>query len=81
MTWVYLTNDERNKISRKSGPYIVDGWEPHEDAVRKANPRKTWNGLSDEERNQIMYQALKSKPVYMSHVFAAIEEKLKERNP
>ena len=80
MTWVYLTNDERNKISRKSGPYIVDGWEPHEAAVRQANPRETWHGLSSDERKAIMDEALKSKPVYMSRVFAAVEEKLKERN-
>ena len=80
MTWVYLTNDERNKISRKSGPYIIGGWEPHEVAVRQANPRETWHGLSSEERKAIMDEALKSKPVYMYQVFATIEEKLKERN-
>ena len=81
MTWVYLTDNERNQISYKSGPYIVDSWEPHEAAVRKVNPRETWHGLSDAERKAIMDEALKSKPVYMYKVFATIEEKLKERNP
>jgi hypothetical protein len=81
MTWVFLTDAERNKISYESGPYIVDGWEPHEAAVRKANPRETWHGLSSDERQTIMDEALKSKPVYMYQVFATIEEKLKERNP
>ena len=81
MTWVYLTNDERNRISYKSGPYIADSWGPHEAAVRKVNPRETWRGLTQDERKAIMDEALKSKPVYMSQVFATIEEKLKERNP
>ena len=80
MTWVYLTDNERNQISYKSGPYIADSWGPHEAAVRKVNPRETWHGLSDEERKAIMDEVMKSKPVYMSHVFAAVEEKLKERN-
>jgi predicted Fe-S protein YdhL (DUF1289 family) len=80
MTWVFLTDTERNKISRESGPYIVDGWEPHEAAVRKANPRNTWHGLSADERKAIMDAALKSKPIYMSKVYATVEEKLKEKN-
>jgi predicted Fe-S protein YdhL (DUF1289 family) len=80
MTWIFLTDAERNKISRESGPYIVDAWEPHEAAVRKVNPRETWHGLSADERKAIMDEALKVKPIYMSKVYATVEERLKEKN-
>jgi hypothetical protein len=80
MTWVFLTDAERNKISYESGPYIADGWEPHEAAVRQVNPREAWQGLSADERKAIMDEALKSKPIYMKQVFATVEERLREKN-
>jgi predicted Fe-S protein YdhL (DUF1289 family) len=79
MTWVFLTDAERNKIAYESGPYIVDGYEPHEAAVRQRNPRDNWQGLTKEERKAINDSL--PKPMYMKHLFAAIEAKLKERNP
>lgn len=78
--WVFLTDAERNKISYESRPYVADGYEPHEAAVRQRNPRQDWNGLTADERRQIMNEALKSRPVYMARVFAEIETKLKEKN-
>ena len=80
MTWVFLTDKVRNEISYKSGPYVVDGWEPHEAAVRQVNPRDTWHSLSNDERKAIMDEELKSKPVYMRRVFAKAEDLLKEKN-
>ena len=78
MTWVFLTKAERNKIAHDSGPYIVDGYEPHEAAVRQRNPRDNWRGLTNEARKEIL-DGMK-KPLYMHDLYAAIEDKLKERN-
>jgi len=78
MTWVFLTDAERNKIAYKSRPYIVDGYEPHEAAVRQRNPRDNWQGLTKGERKAINDSL--PKPMYMKHLFATIEAKLKEKN-
>lgn len=78
MTWIFLTNSERDKISFKSGPYIVDGYEPHEAEVRKRNPVKKWVGLTEEERKAIL--STMKKPFYVHDLYAAIEAKLKEKN-
>lgn len=78
MTWKFLTDIERVKISRDSGPYIDDGYAPHEDAVRLANHRDDWKGLTPEERKEILNQM--PKPFYVSELFTRIEERLKDRN-
>jgi hypothetical protein len=78
MTWVFLTDTERNKISRESGPYIVDSYEPHEAIVRQHNPRDNWQGLTKEERETI--KDAMPRPFYIKTLFAAIETKLKEKN-
>lgn len=78
MTWVFLTNAEREKIALDSGPYIVDGYEPHETAVRRCNPRDDWRGLTEEERKEILNGM--RKPFYMRDLYAAIEDKLCEKN-
>lgn len=78
MTWVFLTDIERTTISRKSGPYVVDSYEPHEQAVRERNPRNEWHGLTKEER-QATVDGM-TKPFYMKDLFATIEQILKERN-
>jgi ABC-type transport system substrate-binding protein len=78
MTWVFLTNDLRNKIALKAGPYVVDSYEPHEQAVRERNPRDNWKSLTKEERKATVDGM--QKPFYMCDLFAAIEAKLKEKN-
>jgi hypothetical protein len=78
MTWIFLTDAERNKIAYESRPYIADSYEPHEAAVRQRNPRDNWQGLTREERETIK-NAL-SLPLRMKDLFAAIEAKLKEKN-
>lgn len=78
MTWVFLTSAEREKIALDSGPYIVDGYEPHEAAVRQCNPRDDWRGLTEEERKEILNGM--GKPFYMRDLYAAIEDKLCEKN-
>ena len=78
MTWVFLTKAEREKIAYDSGPYVADGYEPHEAAVRQRNPRDDWHGLTNEERKEILDGM--EKPLYMRDLYAAIEAKLKERN-
>ena len=77
-TWTFLTNTERNKISFETGPYIVDGYEPHEDVVRQRNPRSEWRGLTKEERKATLEEM--KKPFYMKDLYAAIETKLREKN-
>ena len=82
MTWVFLTDAERNKISHKAGPYIVNSYEPHEAAVRQRNPRDNWKGLTEEQRSAIV-SAIVSKmprPFYVKDMFAVIEAKLRENN-
>jgi predicted Fe-S protein YdhL (DUF1289 family) len=78
MTWVFLTNAERDKISHKAGPYIVNSYEPHEAAVRQRNHRDNWKGLTEEQRNAIATEI--PKPFFVKDVFAAIEAKLREKN-
>lgn len=78
MTWIFLTDAERNKIAYESRPYIADSYEPHEAAVQQRNPRDNWQGLTREERETIK-NAL-SLPLRMKDLFAAIEAKLKEKN-
>jgi predicted Fe-S protein YdhL (DUF1289 family) len=78
MTWVFLTNKERNKIAFDTGPYIVDGLDPHEAEVRKRNPRDDWKGLSEEERREIIDST--PTPFHMTDVYELLEEKLKEKN-
>ena len=77
-TWTFLTNTERNKIAHETGPYIVDGYEPHEDAVRQRNPRSEWRGLTKEEQKATLEEM--KKPFYMKDLYAAIETKLREKN-
>ena len=76
MTWVFLTDAERDKISHKAGPYIVNSHEPHESVVRQRNPRDNWKGLTEEQRSAIGIP----KPFFVKDVFAAIETKLQEQN-
>jgi hypothetical protein len=78
MTWVLLTNTERNKIAYVTRPYIVDCYEPHEAEVRQRNPRDDWHGLTKEERQATLAEM--EKPFYMKDLLAAIEAKLKEKN-
>ena len=78
MTWVFLTDKERDKIARDTGPYIVDGLDPHEAEVRKRNPRDDWKGLTKGERKEITDST--PKPFYMADLYALLEEKLKEKN-
>ena len=78
MTWVFLTNDLRNKIAVETGPYIVDAYEPHEQAVRERNPRDNWKSLTEEERKATVDEM--QKPFYMRDLLAAVEAKLKEKN-
>ena len=79
MTWKFLTDTERNRISHESGPYIFNGYAPHEAAVREANPRSDWKGLTPNERNALLDQM--PKPFYVAELYARIEEQLKARNP
>lgn len=76
--WVFLTDDVREKIARASSPYVADSYAPHEAEVLRQNPRENWQGLSPEERKEIVNATVK--PFYMKHLFAAIEAKLKEKN-
>jgi predicted Fe-S protein YdhL (DUF1289 family) len=76
--WVFLTDKEREKIAYDSGPYIVDGYEPHEAEVRKRNPRDDWKGLTKEERKEI--NASIPKPCRVRDIYASLEAKLKEKN-
>ena len=78
MTWIFLTDAERNKIAYESRPYIADSYEPHEAAVRQRNPRDNWQGLTKEERETIKNSM--PLPMHMKVLFAAIEAKLKEKN-
>ena len=78
MTWVFLTDAERNKISHKAVPYIVDSYEPHEAAVRQRNPRDNWKGLTEEQRSAIATGM--PKPFFVKDLLAAIEIKLQEQN-
>lgn len=80
MTWVFLTNKRRNEISHKAGPYIANSLAPHEAEVRRLNPRDNWVGLTDEERDAIKAKVLTGKVVYMQDLYAAFEERLKEKN-
>ena len=78
MTWVFLTDAERNKISHKAVPYIVNSYEPHEAAVRQRNPRDNWKGLTEEQRSAIATGM--PKPFFVKDLLAAIEIKLQEQN-
>jgi hypothetical protein len=78
MTWVFLTDAERDKISHKAGPYIVNSYEPHEAAVRQRNPRDNWKGLTEEQRSAIATGM--PKPFFVKDMFAVIETKLQEKN-
>ena len=78
MTWVFLTDKEREKIAYDAGPYVVDGLDPHETEVRKRNPRDDWKGLTKEERKETIDSM--PKPFYMRHLYALLEDKLKEKN-
>lgn len=78
MTWVFLTDEKRNRISYESGPYVVDSFDPHEAEVRRLNPRDDWHGLTKEERKAITDGM--QKPFYMRNLLAAIEARLKEKN-
>ena len=81
MTWVFLTDSERDKISHKAGPYIVNSYEPHEAAVRQRNPRDNWKGLTEEQRSAIASAfASGPRPFYVKDMFAVIETKLQEQN-
>ena len=78
VTWVFLTDAERDKISHKAGPYIVNSYEPHEAAVRQRNPRDNWKGLTEEQRSAIATGM--PKPFFVKDMFAVIETELKEKN-
>jgi predicted Fe-S protein YdhL (DUF1289 family) len=77
MTWKFLSDQEREKIARKT-PYVAEGLELHEQAVRELNPRDDWNGLTDDERNAIRDSM--PVPFYVKGLYAAVEAKLKEKN-
>jgi hypothetical protein len=78
MTWVFLSDKARTKISLDAGPYVADSYVPHEAEVRKLNPRANWHGLTKEER-QATIDGM-AKPFYMHNLFASLEAKLKEKN-
>jgi predicted Fe-S protein YdhL (DUF1289 family) len=78
MTWVFLTDKEREKIAYNTRPYIADGFEPHEAEVRKRNPREDWKGLTEKERKEIINST--PTPFYMKNIYALFEAKLKEKN-
>lgn len=80
MTWVYLSDKERNRISYTSGPYVADSFAPHEAEVKRLNPRDNWVGLTDEERDTIRATFVTGKFFHVAHMLAAFEEKLKEKN-
>ena len=80
MTWVYLSDKERNRILYTAGPYVADSFAPHEAEVKRLNPRDNWVGLTDEERDAIRATFVTGKPFHVAHMLAAFEAKLKEKN-